>query len=424
VEFRFTKGRNINLGPSPESMSAIPRQTRLVGLAAQDFPGTTFDIRVREDEDVRRGQILCVDHLCPEIAFVASASGRVSHIRHDTRNRINTVEITAEGDDVAAFDVKTSRNHPKALRSLLLESGAWVAFRSRPFGRIPHPSESPSAIFVTASDSNPLAADPVAILAPLRAAFQRGVDALMHLTEGPVFVCQAFGPALADPHERVRIVRFSGPHPSGLAGTHVHHLMPVSASRIVWQIGYQDVASIGHLLETGRITTLRTLSVAGPDLVEPTLVIAPLGAQLSELVPETSVAPTSSVPRLFSGSVLSGRASKFLGRYDVQVTVLAGDRDALPAHPFLGRVLNRLPRSRTGATVPLEAFERAFPFDILPVPLMRALAVGDVETAERLGCLELLEEDLALLSWLCPSGCDYGALLRHALDTLAEGQRA
>jgi len=53
------------------------------------------------------------------------------------------------------------------------------------------------------------------------------------------------------------------------------------------------------------------------------------------------------------------------------------------------------------------------------VPLMRALSVGDVEAAERLGCLELVEEDLALLSYLCPGHADYGALLRQMLDEIA-----
>jgi Na+-transporting NADH:ubiquinone oxidoreductase subunit A len=82
-------------------------------------------------------------------------------------------------------------------------------------------------------------------------------------------------------------------------------------------------------------------------------------------------------------------------------------------------MLSILPKSPPGPTLPLEAFERAMPLDILPVPLMRALSVGDVEAAERLGCLELVEEDMALLSYLCPGHADYGALLRQMLDEIA-----
>ena len=58
------------------------------------------------------------------------------------------------------------------------------------------------------------------------------------------------------------------------------------------------------------------------------------------------------------------------------------------------------------------------PFNIPPVPLLRALSVGDVEMAKRLGCLELAESDMALLTHVCPSKVDYAPLLRKALDEI------
>ncbi len=53
-------------------------------------------------------------------------------------------------------------------------------------------------------------------------------------------------------------------------------------------------------------------------------------------------------------------------------------------------------------------------------PLLRALVVGDAQAGARLGCLELAEEDLALVSFLCPGKLDYGALLRALLDAIAK----
>lgn len=381
---------------------------------AQDYPGVTFDLRVTEGQMVRRGQELCVNRLNPEIAFVAASAGRINRIETGPRRRFASLEITTEGDEPVSHDIGAALTDGVALRSLLLKSGDWVAFRSRPFGHIPQPADRPSAIFVTATDSNPCAADQAVILAPQMEAFRQGVAALLHLTDGPVFVCQRPGPPLIPATGRIRVAHFSGPHPSGLAGTHIHRLWPVSANIHVWQINAQDVAAIGHLLATGQVHTTRTLSVAGPGVPNPALVPAPLGANLRDLVSTSATTPT-----LISGAILAGRRVQFLSRYDLQVTAL--DANAKPNGGALpARLLARLPRAWTGATMPLEAFERAFPFDILPVPLMRALAVGDVETAARLGCLELLEDDMALLSRLCPSGCDYGALLRSALDTLSE----
>ena len=66
----------------------------------------------------------------------------------------------------------------------------------------------------------------------------------------------------------------------------------------------------------------------------------------------------------------------------------------------------------------MPAYERIMPLDLLPVPLLRALAVGDVEGARRLGCLDLLEEDLALCSFVCPAKGVYGPMLRRVLDRI------
>ncbi|GIR82640.1 MAG: hypothetical protein CM15mP84_03880 [Cellvibrionales bacterium] len=49
------------------------------------------------------------------------------------------------------------------------------------------------------------------------------------------------------------------------------------------------------------------------------------------------------------------------------------------------------------------AYEKVMPLDILPTQLLRALLVGDTETAQALGCLELDEEDLALCTYVCPA---------------------
>jgi len=333
---------------------------------------------------------------------------------------LEVLELTCQGEANRAFDVCTAAQGDVALRKLLLQSGGWASFRTRPFGHVPDPTSRPQAIFVTATDTNPLAPDPMAVLAPTIEMFQRGTEALLHLTDGPVYICQPDDAPLVSAVDRMRFVSFSGPHPAGLPGTHIHHIMPASRQRLVWQIGYQDVIAIGHLLETGRIMARRIVSVGGTALANPALVEVPLGARLSDIAQDLTQTNAS---QLLSGSILSGYRSEYLRRFDLQMTVTGSRRDGR-IRPFWRRLLDRLPSAPTGATLPLEGLERAFPFDLLPVPMMRALAVGDVETAERLGCLELLEDDLMLLSHLCPSGSDYGALLRRTLDILAEEQAA
>ena len=70
------------------------------------------------------------------------------------------------------------------------------------------------------------------------------------------------------------------------------------------------------------------------------------------------------------------------------------------------------------ALVPIGLYENVCPLRILPTPLLRALLVGDTEMAQKLGCLELDEEDLALFSYVCPSKHEFGAVLRHNLERI------
>ena len=44
--------------------------------------------------------------------------------------------------------------------------------------------------------------------------------------------------------------------------------------------------------------------------------------------------------------------------------------------------------------------------------------MDDVEEAEKLGCLELDEEDLALCTFVCPSKVEHGVNLRRNLNLI------
>ena len=68
--------------------------------------------------------------------------------------------------------------------------------------------------------------------------------------------------------------------------------------------------------------------------------------------------------------------------------------------------------------VPIGMYEKVMPLDIMATHLLKALAVDDIEEAEKLGCLELDEEDLALCTFVCPSKIDHGEELRRNLTLI------
>ena len=85
------------------------------------------------------------------------------------------------------------------VRALLLESGLWTALRGRPFGRVADPQVSPHSVFVTAMDTNPLAASVDAVLAGNETAFEAGLICVSKLTEGKTFLCRAPESAVTAP---------------------------------------------------------------------------------------------------------------------------------------------------------------------------------------------------------------------------------
>jgi Na+-transporting NADH:ubiquinone oxidoreductase subunit A len=70
------------------------------------------------------------------------------------------------------------------------------------------------------------------------------------------------------------------------------------------------------------------------------------------------------------------------------------------------------------AMVPVGTYEAVMPLDILPTQLLRALIVGDTDSAQKLGALELVEEDLALCTYACVGKYEYGPILRDNLTRI------
>lgn len=413
MQIAIKRGRDVILHGQPSKKIRGTHRVSAAALVGRDFPNVRPSFQVEVGSKVAIGQTLFVDSKRPQIAFCAPISGTVAQMRRAQRRRLDHIVISHGGEQFKDFRLP-QLSDADGVRRLLLESGQWPAFRSRPFERIPDPTAQPAAIFVTAIDTEPLSAEPADLLREEPEAFRTGLEAIRNLTKGPLYVCQAPGAPVVGDIDRVKYVEFAGPHPAGLPGTHIHYLMPVGRTRQVWHIGYQDVIAIGRLFMTGRIWAERVVSLAGPAVSEPCLVRTCMGADLNDLVADRCIAGDV---HIISGSVLSGRLARFLGRYHIQVSALMQNRD-WRGQSFLVRLAKALDKDRTGAIIPIAAHENVMPFNIPPVPLLRALSVGDAETAERLGCLELAESDMALLTHVCPSKADYSLLLRKVLDEI------
>jgi Na+-transporting NADH:ubiquinone oxidoreductase subunit A len=392
--------------------------------------------------------VLFEDKKNPGVLYASPGSGKVAAVNRGAKRAFQSVVIELEGDREQTFpsyyDSDLTGLTREQVRENLLQSGLWTAFRTRPFSKVPSPEAVPHSIFVTAIDTNPHAPHPGVIISEYELPFIYGLQVLRHLTDGTVFISKRPGDNVPGGDLKfAKMVEFAGPHPAGLAGTHIHYLDPVSLRKSVWWLNYQDVIAIGKLFISGKLWEERVISLAGPVVGRPRLIRTRLGANLLEL---TEGEITAGQHRLISGSVLSGRAVAepfhFLGRYHSQVSALreGNEREILGwmkpgletfsiTRLFASALFGRgrkfsLTTSQGGsrrAMVPVESYEQVMPMDILPTQLLRALIVEDSEQAQALGCLELDEEDVALCTYVCPGKYEYGPLLRKSLQTL-EGE--
>jgi len=441
---KINRGLDLPISGNPEQVITDGPAIRTVAVVGPDYHGMKPTMFIKEGDVVKLGQLLFSDKKTEGVTYTAPAAGTVIAINRGAKRVLQSVVIEINGNDAEAFTKYSIDELAGLSREQVVEnltrSGQWTSLRTRPYSKVPAPTTTPNSIFVTAIDTNPLAADPAIIIAEQPEAFNQGLTVLTKLTDGNVFVCNAQNANIKTPNNaKIRSEVFGGLHPAGNAGTHIHHLDPVSPHKVVWTIGYQDVIAIGKLFTTGQLYTQRVVALAGPQVNKPRLLRTRVGASLEELTAGDLKAANN---RVISGSVFGGRATKgptaYLGRYHTQVSVLLeGDdrpflhylRAGVDAFSTLGIYVSSLFKDKQyefttstngseRAMVPIGNYERIMPLDILPTQLLRSLIVGDTEMAQKLGCLELDEEDLALCTYVCAGKYEYGPILRDNLTRI------
>ena len=442
---KIKKGLDLPIAGAPRQAIEEGHQVRSVAVLGGDYMGMKPTMEVREGDTVKKGQLLFTDKKTDGVKYTAPAAGKVVAINRGHKRVLQSVVIeVADQEDEVEFDAHDAAAlaslDREAVQRQLIDSGEWTLLRTRPFGKVPAPGTTPNSIFVTAMDTNPLAQDPAVVIKANESSFRHGLAVLGRLTDGPVWVCRAPGgdlPAFAE--GQIREETFTGKHPAGNAGTHVHYLDPVSLAKTVWTVGYQEVIAIGKLFTEGKISTDRVVALTGPQVKTPRLMRTRVGAGMEDF---TRGELKDDDNRIVGGSVFNGHHARgplmFLSRFSNQVTVLREGRERqllgyISPGPNRFSVMNiylskLMPGKRFNLTtttngseramVPIGAYEQVMPLDILPTQLLRSLIVGDTDSAIALGALEVVEEDLALCTYVCPGKYEYGPILRDNLTTI------
>ena len=439
MNYKITKGLDLHIeGDATDTALQFPLPDRFF-LRPSDFRWLTPKLLVQQGDSVHIGTPLFADKKNEYVVIVSPVDGIVREIVRGEKRVIEAVVIdrTADAQITVTVDFPIPTDGQE-VRKLLLQYGLWPCLRQRPFSVIPNPDVHPKSVFIPCFDSNPLAPDFNILMRGKEEVFRHGLHILQLAAENaPVHLCMREGAdnQIFESVENVQKHYFSGPHPAGNVGTHIHHIDPIDKGEVVWFADPQEVARIGEFFHNHRLNFGKTAALTGPAATQTGYFTLTYGADLSELLKEDFVSDNK---RVISGSVLNGsKLDKFpvLGFHDKQITVIneGGQREILGwllpglkkwslSHTFLAWLtpkrtyeVNTSLHGGRRAVMLTDVYDKVFPFDLMPLQLLKACEIKDIEQMEALGIYEVDDEDFALCELVCPSKKECQKIVREAL---------
>ena len=401
----------------------------VVAVKPTDFRGLVPKLLVREGDKVLAGTPVLADKMSQNILFTSPVSGTVAEVVRGEKRKLLEVRIKADAEqEYVDFGVKKVEEMTAAqIKEAIMKAGLWPAVTQRPYGIIANPETKPKAIFVSAFSTAPLAANPEYALGAEIEHIQTAVNALGKLTDGGVHFSLNSETYSGTPFHKVENViqhTFSGKHPAGNVGVQIHHISPIRKGETVWTVSLLMLAAIGKLFNTGKYDVRRKIAVTGPKAINPAYVEGYPGISMKDV---KEFYNASENLRYISGDVLTGTnvgAEGFTGFFDNQITILEeGDKYELLgwAKPCRSKLFSAsrtyfswlTPNKKYDMDTNLHGGPRAFvvndvygkvlPMDLYPVYLLKACLANDIDKMEKFGIYEVLEEDLALCEYVCPS---------------------
>ena len=443
-DISIKKGLDISLVGDAKQVTTQILAGGVYAIRPSDFHGITVKLVAKEGSEVKAGDTLFYSKSDDRILFPSPVSGKVTDVIRGERRRVLAIIIagntTQEYKDFGVKDV--DKMSPEEVKNHLLSSGCWPFVKQRPYDVIANPNQSPKAIFISAYDSAPLAADLDYTLKGKELELQLALTAVGKLSEGKVHV--SVGENTNSPFsnlEGIELHKVSGPHPVGNVGTQISRIDPINKGEVIWVVSPQDLLVIGELLLSGKLNVTRTIALTGSKFNKPKYVTAIAGAQINGLV-ENNLENNNT--RIISGNVLSGNHIKeedFIGYYDNQITAIPEGDD----YEFFGwnkPIFNKISTSRAltfswltpkkkydlntntngehRAFVITGSYEKVFPLDIYPMQLLKACMYKDLDEMEALGAYEVAPEDFALTEFICVSKQPHQKIIREGLDLMRE----
>jgi Na+-transporting NADH:ubiquinone oxidoreductase subunit A len=439
---KIKKGLDINLKGKADKKIENIAMSSTYAAKPTDYEGLTPKLLVKAGDKVKAGTSLFFDKYKPEIKFASPVSGEVTEVVRGERRRI--LEVVIKADDKLEYEEFIKAN-PESLsaeqiKENILNSGFWPTIRQRPYAIIANPKDTPDAIYISGFDSAPLAPDYEFILKDQTEDFQTGINALKKLTSGNVNLSlnTKLNNGLLEKVTNVEFHKFEGKHPTGAIGVQINHIKPINKGEVVWYVNPIDVAKIGKLFNEGVFDASKIVALTGSEVKDAKYYNVIDGAEILSIAKDNY---NEGNLRFISGNVLTGESvakTNFLGYYDYQITVIPeGDKPEFLGWgtPGFGKFSMtrtffswltpnkemKLDSNLHGGLRPFVVtgeLEKVFPMDILPMQLLKAIDIEDIDLMEQLGIYEVAEEDFALCEVVNTSKIEIQKLVRKGLNVM------
>lgn len=432
---KLRKGLDVKLKGTAALETATVSCPGEYALVPDDFVGAKPKVVVKEGDNVKAGDALFVDKLHPEVKFVSPVSGTVSMVERGDRRKLLSIRVKADKEQVfREFDVKGD------VKALLMESGLFGFFRSRPYDVVANPEDKPKAIFVTAFNSMPLSQDFGYVVKGQEKDFQTGITALSKLAKVELGISMS-QTILANTKD-CNVTIYDGPAPAGNVGVQINHTSPINKGEVVWTLSGEEVIFIGRLMNTGKVDLTRSIALAGSEVKAPKYYKVKVGQQLSTLL-NGNVMEANYSQRIINGNVMTGfktTSESYLAAHATEINIIPEGDDV---DEFMGWIspfrLKQFSTSRSywswlcpKKEYTLDArvkgserhiivggeYDKVFPMDIYAGFLIKAIITGDIDRQEALGIYEVAPEDFAIAEFVDSSKLELQRIVREGLDIL------